>query len=105
MKWIRLAAKAGNLRAQCNLGAFYQGGKGLPKDDAESVKWFSKAAEQGSPEGIYRMGLAYLFGIGVPKDAEKAANGINRAAALGSRAAIDVQRKLNGVSGDASADP
>jgi TPR repeat protein len=51
------------------LGYMYQKGKGVPKDDEESVKWYRKAAKQGYPKSQNNLGLMYARGKGVSKDA------------------------------------
>ena len=53
MTWLRKAAEQGHAAAQANLGAMYEEGSGVPKDDQQAVAWFRKAAEQGSAIGQY----------------------------------------------------
>jgi TPR repeat protein len=47
VKWYRLAAEQGLLRAQIALAYRYKDGDGVPQNDAEAVKWFRLAAAQG----------------------------------------------------------
>jgi hypothetical protein len=45
-RWYRLAADAGHLIAQNNLGVAYRDGKGVERDKIEAYRWFSVAAEK-----------------------------------------------------------
>jgi len=47
VKWYKLAAKQGNLRAQNNLGFMYEMGKGVSQDYKTAHKWYTSAANQG----------------------------------------------------------
>jgi TPR repeat protein len=60
-------AQNGDAEAQCNLGACYYHGKGVPKDFTEAVKWFRKAAEQGHAVAQFMLGVCYIEG-GFPED-------------------------------------
>ena len=62
------AAKAGDAKAQLNVGLLYYHGWGLAKDPEEGVKWLRKAAEQGNAEAQYSLGRAYADGVGVTAD-------------------------------------
>lgn len=81
------AAKAGQAGAQFYLGAHYQHGKNVPKDDKQAFTWFKAAADQGLSPAQLNIGRMYADGIGVAKNEamarkyfEKAAsNGDNRA--------------------------
>ena len=64
MKWYRKAADQGNALAQYFLGVCYADGKGVAKDDVESVKWFRKAADQGDASCQYILGHCYANGKG-----------------------------------------
>jgi TPR repeat protein len=44
IKWWTLAAKAGEINAQKNLGICYKTGNGVAVDIQESNKWFAMAA-------------------------------------------------------------
>ena len=68
VRWYRLAAEQGHLRAQVNLGNMYRAGDGLPKDQAEAAKWYRKAADQGDGSAQAHLGLLYSLGEGVTKD-------------------------------------
>ena len=68
---------------EISLGACYQNGEGVPKDDTEAVKWYRKAAEQGNATAQYNLGSCYDFGEGVAKDDVIAYMWYNLAAASG----------------------
>ena len=78
-----VAAKQGNAAAQCNLGAAYDRGEGVPKDAEEAVKWFRMAAEQGNATAQCNLGIAYYFGKGVSKDYKEAVKLFRMAAEQG----------------------
>ncbi|MEI6399130.1 MAG: hypothetical protein WCO71_10190, partial [Pseudomonadota bacterium] len=52
---IRKAAEQGNADAQNNLGAAYDSGEGVGKDQAEAVKWWRKAANQGDAKSQFNL--------------------------------------------------
>lgn len=56
---LRVQAEAGDARAQLNLGAAYDHGYGLPKDQEQALHWYQKAAEQGLAEAQFN--LAHLL--------------------------------------------
>jgi TPR repeat protein len=51
----------GYAEAQSNLGIAYAFGKGVLKDDKQSVYWYQKAADQGNAEAQSNLGIAYAF--------------------------------------------
>ncbi len=55
----RPLANEGDADAQYNLGLMYDGGKGVPLDDAEAVKWYRLAADQGDADAQTNLGLMY----------------------------------------------
>ena len=57
VKWYRLAAEQGYVRAQYNLGLMYANGQGVPQDYKTAVKWFRLAAEQGNADAQYNLGV------------------------------------------------
>ena len=65
---LRPLAEQGNALAQGFLGAAYDAGAGVKKDDIEAVKWWRLAAEQGDAGAQFSLGLNYANGTGVPKD-------------------------------------
>ena len=66
------SAKAGQAKAQCELGLCYELGDGIKKNLVEAVKWYRKAAEQGYPEAYCYLGICYEQGIGVKQDMKEA---------------------------------
>jgi TPR repeat protein len=44
LKWFRMAAQAGNGRAQFNLATLYTNAEGTPQNLARAVVWFNAAA-------------------------------------------------------------
>ena len=57
---------------QTIIGTMYDGGHGVPENDAEAVKWYRMAAEQGDTNVQYSLGLKYGKGEGVLEDYVKA---------------------------------
>ena len=87
VKWYKLAAEAGDAKAQFNLGVMYDEGKGIPQDDAEAVKWYRLAAEAGIAGAQCRLGRMYDFGEGVPQNYTEAMKWYRLAAEAGMEAA------------------
>ena len=78
------AAKAGDAKAQVQVGIAYEKGEGVPKDMSQAVYWFEKAAEQGDVSEQGHVAYYYYNGIGVQKDLVKAAYWWRKAAEQGS---------------------
>ena len=51
------AAAQNHLRAQVNLSVMYARGRGVRRDEAQSLMWLSKAAYLGDPEAQYTLGM------------------------------------------------
>jgi TPR repeat protein len=77
------AARAGDARAQFNLGRMYLDGEGGPRDYASALKWSEKAAAQGLPGAQYDLGRIYDGGLGVRRNPQRAAAWYQKAAARG----------------------
>ena len=77
------AARAGDARAQYNLGRMYLEGEGGRRDYAQAMAWSEKAAAQGIPGAQYNLGRMYDHGLGVRRDARRAAQWYGKAAARG----------------------
>ncbi|MAG98084.1 MAG: hypothetical protein CMM08_15505 [Rhodospirillaceae bacterium] len=77
------AARAGDARAQTNLGVLYALGRGVKLDAKVAVSWYRKAAAQNYPKGQYNLGLAYRSGRGTGKDEAKAVTLFRQAAEQG----------------------
>ena len=68
----RRAAEQNYAPAQNNLGASYENGRGVPKDDQQAIAWYRKAAEQNYAPAQSNLGVMYQHGQGAPKDDEQA---------------------------------
>ena len=79
--WVPLA-RNGHARSQAAIGALYEYGRGVPRDDVEAAEWYEKAAVQNLSEAQYRLGVFYENGWGVTQDATLAAKWYERAAKL-----------------------
>lgn len=69
--WWQLS-RQGDAKAQASLGFMYYSGKGVRRDDHQSLYWFRQAAEAGQPTAQFFLGLQYFFGRGVPRDLAQA---------------------------------
>ena len=69
--WWPLAQR-GDAKAQASLGFLYYSGKGVQRDDRQSLFWFSRAAEAGQPTAQFFLGLQYFYGRGVQRDLARA---------------------------------
>lgn len=88
VKYLELAADAGDAEAQTSMGAsIIQGLYGLPMDVDKALYYTRKAANQGYDGAIYNLGLFYLNGMGVEKDTDKARSYFEQAAMQGVAAA------------------
>lgn len=67
------AAAGGYSPALNALGSLYEGGFGLPKDEAKAAMLYRQAAEAGYVIASGNLGLLFLEGRGVPKDQARAA--------------------------------
>ena len=72
IKWFRLAAKQGHLKAQYNVGLMYAKGYGVPQDYKEAIKLWRFPAEQGLAAAQYNLGWVYERGKGVLQDYKEA---------------------------------
>ncbi|MBT4942025.1 MAG: sel1 repeat family protein [Candidatus Magasanikbacteria bacterium] len=80
--WLPLAM-IGDASAQYNLGVLHAEGKGVPKDEKESLKWWKLSAEQGISGAQFNIGQIYSKGILVLKDYEEAVKWYRLAAEQG----------------------
>ncbi len=70
----RKAAEAGNVRAQVQLGWYYQQGEqGLIQDDAAAARWYALAVAKGDAEAQMYLGWLTQEGRGVGQDYARAA--------------------------------
>ncbi len=74
---------AGNVPAQIMLGALYNKGGAVMRNDKTAASWFEKAANQGNPEAQYQLGNLYENSQ-LPKDYKAAAHWYHKSAQQGS---------------------
>ena len=79
--WWRYYANQGDAEAQCNLGACYANGTGVPQDYTEAVRWYRLAADQGLAIGQYNLGYHLYNGLGVKPDRKEALGWLKKASA------------------------
>jgi len=60
VKWYRMAAEQGNVRAMIELGKCYTFGIGVRKNRATAFQWLRKAAEHGHVKAMILLGTRYL---------------------------------------------
>ncbi len=68
LQTIMSDAERGDARAQFTLGAMYETGRGVARDDRLCAKWWRASAEQGLADAQKNMGSLYFSGRGVPVD-------------------------------------
>ena len=85
----RRAAEQNYAPAQNNLGASYENGRGVPKDDQQAIAWYRKAAEQNYAPAQSNLGVMYQNGQGVRKDEQQAIAWYRKAADQGLALALN----------------
>lgn len=65
-------AEQGDTAAQINLGALYERGLGVERDQAQALEWYRRAAESGDADAQYQVGLMHELGLGVESDIHEA---------------------------------
>ena len=68
IKELTWPAKAGDPRAQANLGTIYHYGLGVATSFARALRWYHAAAIQGNADGAIGLAILYYYGQGVTKD-------------------------------------
>jgi hypothetical protein len=76
-------ATDGSPEDQFQVGAMYEQGKDVPRNDTLALRWYKKAAEKGLAESQYKVGLMYRVGKGAPKSSYQAARWFQAAAEQG----------------------
>ncbi|MEX0324535.1 MAG: hypothetical protein AB3N33_00450 [Puniceicoccaceae bacterium] len=76
-------AKAGDPKAQLQLGQMYLEGKGVQQSDQQAAEWIQKAVDQHDIRAEYQLGMLYLAGRGVPQSKKEAFKWVKRAADRG----------------------
>ena len=83
VRYLEMAAEAGEAAAQTNLGIMYVNGIGVEQNHEKAVEYFLQAAEQGQPIAQTNLGVLYAGGDGVEQDYEKALEYYRQAADQG----------------------
>ena len=101
---LRLVAEQGDARAQTELGARYENGRGVARDYRAAVSWFRRAAAQGYAPAQAALGFMYNTGRGVTRNDAVALSWHRRAAEQGNARAQNnlgiMYRDGRGVSRD-----
>jgi len=96
VKWYRLAAEQGHVKAQHYMGSCHWRGEGsAKKSDEEAVKWYRLAANQGYADAQYMLGTFYYQGWSVPLNEEEAVKWFRLAAKQGHTSALKTLRMMN----------
>lgn len=74
------AAKSGDSDAQYDVGAMYEKGNGVARDEVKAFEWYLKSAEQGNDKAAYKVGFMYLRGKGVKRNYKQAFKWLNTSA-------------------------
>ena len=91
-EWLPLA-KAGDERAQYNIGLMYEHGRGVPRDLQKAFKWYQRAAERGAVPAQHNLGAMYASGEAVKRDLVQAYKWFHIAAVTGFELAVDAVNK------------
>ena len=83
VKELSALAEAGDMSAQIMLGALYNKGGAVQRDDKIAATWFEKAANQGNVEALYQLGYLHENSQ-LPRDYKAAAGLYHKAAQQGS---------------------
>lgn len=91
---VREAVKLNYALAQNNLGAMFDNGQGILKDQVQAVKWYRKSADQEYARAQYNLGVLYHSGLGVSRDMDNAIRNYNISAKKNYAPAITALRKI-----------
>ena len=80
---LRIAAEAGDVKAQFELGECYYFGTGVDVNFNNAVFWFQKAANQGNYDALTDLGYCYIMGKGIAIDKVKGIKCLTEAAEHG----------------------
>jgi len=83
LAWLRKAVDQNHPRAHTLLSSLYRTGRGVPRNDVESIRLLRRAAELGDPEGQNEYGLALREGSRVKRNARESFEWFERAAWIG----------------------
>lgn len=87
-------AREGDTTAQTHLGALYEAGLGVTRDEYLAASWYRRAAAQGDADAQFKLGLMYMSGDGVTADDEEALKWLERSAEQGHREADFVYNNM-----------
>jgi len=73
LRWLTLAADAGDPGAMHNLAVAYGGAHNIARDDAKALKWYAAGSEAGLARSTYALAQYYERGRGLPADIKQAA--------------------------------
>ena len=73
LRWLTLAAQAGDPGAMHNLAVAYGGGHNIARDDAKALKWYAAGSEAGLARSTYALAQYHELGRGLPADIKQAA--------------------------------
>jgi TPR repeat protein len=90
----QIAAEAGNVDAQRELGELFYEGSFVDRDYHSALKWFHKAADAGDSSSQRYLGAMYFIGKGLAKDKQQAAKWLRLAAAQGDALAQEQLKML-----------
>ena len=98
VRWLTLAAEAGDVPAQYNLGWCYESGRGVIQDEGDAVRWYMMAAKAGYSPAQSALGISYEYGMGIEKNRTEALKWL-RQAALGDEAEAQYELALFYIQG------
>jgi TPR repeat protein len=88
-EWFALAGDQDHPEALRSLGYLFQGGLGVPKDDAQAAEFYRRAAELGDPFAQFNLAIMLDQGSGVDRDSAAAIRWLTEAANQGMAEAKD----------------
>jgi len=83
IKKLKPIAEAGDMKAQYEMGGYYETGQGVAHDMGVAAYWYKKAAEQGHVPAQYSLGKIYESGEGIKQDFFAASKWYRLAASFG----------------------
>jgi TPR repeat protein len=81
--WHQQKADMGDVRAQTQLGWYYQEGIGIPRDTKKAVELYLKAADKGNSDAQNNLGWCCQNGMGIDEDLKEAISYYKKAADQG----------------------
>lgn len=93
---LQSRAELGDSAAENDLGASYECGSGVRRDDASALKWYGRAADHGNAVAQNNMGRVYARGQGVQRDYVEAMKWFQEAAAQGNPEAMNNLGRIYG---------